>query len=54
MAFVQVRAKVLRDQRVDAVYAALEGVNIVDASEVLCGDLHSERKKQRQDREEGL
>jgi len=54
MAFVQVRAKVVRDDRVDAVHAALESVNIVNAGEVLRGDLHSEHKKQCQDMEEGL
>ena len=39
---------------VDAVHAGLEGVNIVSAGEVLRGDLYSGRKKQRQDREEGM
>jgi len=53
MAFLQVRAKVVRDQRIDAVHAALEGVNRVNAGEVLRRDLHSECKKQRQDREGG-
>jgi len=54
MAFFVQRANVFLGQRVDVVHAVLEVGMRVTVVVLLRGDLHSERKKQRQDRKEGL